>query len=79
LADKSEENPSCFPFAPDWWPQESGSPHPSESFGKIRRKPVPVLSTEFPGPWRLLATRPENEKWWSFLNKVRTHYQNQFE
>ena len=43
----------------------SGSSQPSESFVKIRRKPCPVLSTEFSGPWRILATKPENQKWWS--------------
>ena len=31
---------------------------------KIRQKGLPVLGVRFSGPWRLLATRPENEKWW---------------
>ena len=31
---------------------------------KIRQKGLPVLGVRFSGPWRLLASRPENEKWW---------------
>ena len=31
---------------------------------KIRQDGLPVLAVKFPGPWRLLASRPENEKWW---------------
>jgi len=35
-----------------------------ESLRKIRQKGLPVLGVRFSGPWRLLASRPENEKWW---------------
>jgi len=31
---------------------------------KIRQHGLPVLAVKFPGPWRLLATRPAAEKWW---------------
>ena len=32
---------------------------------KIRQDGLPVLAVKFPGPWRLLAERPADEKWWS--------------
>jgi site-specific DNA recombinase len=32
---------------------------------KIRQDGLPILAVKFPGAWRLLATRPAAEKWWS--------------
>ena len=48
---------------------ESGKP-----LRKIRQKGLPVLGVRFSGPWRLLAFRPENEKWWTFLRRARTFF-----
>ncbi len=56
----STENPSPFHFVPDWSPKSHGS----ESFRKIRRKPVPILNVQFPGPWHILARRAKNQNWW---------------
>jgi len=42
---------------------------------KIRQKGLPVLAVKFPGAWRLLATRPAAENWWSFARRSRTFFQ----
>ena len=48
-----------------------------KSLRKIRQKGLPVLGVRFSGPWRLLAFRPENEKWWTFLRRARTYFDNE--
>jgi len=46
-----------------------------KSLRKIRQKGLPVLGVRFSGPWRLLAFRPENENWWTFLDRARTFFE----
>jgi len=45
---------------------------------KIRQKGLPVLAVHFPGPWRLLATRPENEKWWRLNRDTRSWFETHY-
>jgi len=42
---------------------------------KIRQDGLPVLAVKFPGAWALLASRPADEKWWSFARRARTYFE----
>ena len=62
------------PFDPNRRPPTSFT-KTGKPLRKIRQDGLPVLAVKFPGAWRLLATRPAAEKWWSFLNRARTFFE----